>query len=133
MNHKQLGTFSFEGTEIESFIGLRPKCYSIKYCDQLETVKNKGINLNHCDLRFANYKKFLFGDKIEEYTTQGNFVSRFHRKFKKVSQKKCFSSLDYKRFWLSQNTSYAFGHFFLKIFKETEILIQEMLDIIAPV
>lgn len=100
---KVSGLWSLETKkEIQYFIGLRAKCYALKFTDNTSTLKNKGIIRaavdikNNLPLIFDSYKRALFEDE-EIYVQQVLIRSKLHE-ISSITQKKlALSSLDEKR------------------------------------
>nr|QTE04041.1 MAG: PolB [Phylloscopus inornatus densovirus] len=108
---KQSGLWSLEtAKEIREFIGLRAKCYAIRFADNDTILKNKGIVKAAIDfttrspLSFESYRKALFDDE-EIYIQQVLIRSKLHE-ISSVTQKKlALSSLDEKRQVLADKVS----------------------------
>lgn len=123
-NKGKLGKFKEElgGIPIEEVVALRPKMYCIK--SQREEKKTaKGINKTVLkeQFRFEQYKAVFERSMREDendtptYIHQFNFRSRRHEVQTVRQRKKALTIADTKRYWISPNVSYPFGHYKTKV------------------
>ena len=111
-NKKKLGTLGYEASkEILHFVGCRPKLYGLKFIDQTEKIKCKGINLRLVDLKFNMLYDLAVGrDKVSHLVLQKSILSKNHHLFLKTYRKKAADALDLKRYFEMGNMkSHAFG------------------------
>nr|DAC81436.1 TPA_asm: PolB [False wolf spider monodnaparvovirus] len=100
---KVSGLWSLEtDKEIQTFIGLRAKCYALKFSDNNELLKNKGISSfaeevkSNDRITFDSYKRALF-DNEEIFINQVLLRSKHHTVTSYQQTKLALSSLDEKR------------------------------------
>lgn len=115
--NKQSGLWSLEtDKKVKEFIGLRAKCYCIKYTDNTTTLKNKGVvsvareeNENR-PLEFDDYLKCLYQDE-DIFIKQVLIRSKMHKISTITQRKLALSSIDEKRATLANKiTTIPFGY-----------------------
>ena len=134
-NKKQIGYFKDElsSLPLEEFVGLRPKCYSLKFSGK---VKNnmivhedpvekktaagtkKCVKKNH--LRHQHYRKTL--TTLQKHmTTQNSIVSKKHTIYSINQRKIGLSAMDTKRYILDDGVNtLAHGHWRIAAGKSME-------------
>ena len=115
INKKVIGKFKDElnGIPMEEFVGLRPKCYSLKYKYSREKKAAAGVKKGVCDkkLRHSHYLQCLQSYQ-SMHVVQNNIVSKKHT-LKTMNQTKVgLSALDTKRYLLDDGVNtLARGHY----------------------
>jgi hypothetical protein len=114
INRKKVGSIKDEtgGIPIESFVGLRPKVYSIKISDGTEIRKGKGVHnsIVKNKLTHEDYLNCLQNNE-RLYTAHHCIKSNSHQLHTKHVNKLSLSSLDDKRYLTSNDNSYSYGHY----------------------
>ena len=108
-NKKVLGKMKdeFTGIEIDEFVGLKSKMYSLLGCDDKEVNKAKHVNLK---LRHNEYVDVLKGKKIVRHKMK-RILSEKHNIGSSLLNKISLSCFDDKRFILNDGiNSLAYGH-----------------------
>ena len=113
-NKKKIGFLKSESGEkiIEEFVGLKSKLYSIKYADESETRKAKGINrsvlkkeLNHEKYREVINDNICYEHKMTRIQSKEHLLKTIELK------KMIFTNFDDKRYILDDGiTTLPFGH-----------------------
>ncbi len=121
-NKKKPGYLKIESADkpVLSFIGLRPKLYTIIIGDKLEK-KAKGVSRASIqqDLTYQSYYNSLFQQHIT-YTSSSRIQGKSHQLYTLFCIKKSLTSFDDKRYHLTyqQDISFAYGHYLLKYLEE---------------
>ena len=107
----KLGLFKDEakGQLFEEWIFLRPKCYSLKYLNQVEVCKSKGVNLKGTMVKHDSYRT-IYKENTRMTVPQTRFITRNHQLYTEKSTKMALRCLDDKRLWTAKNRSLAYGH-----------------------
>ena len=109
LNKKVAGKFKeeFNRVEIDEFVGLKSKMYSLLTKNGLEVGKAKGINLK---LRHNLYKDLLCNKKVVRHK-MNRILSEKHRVGTCIANKISLSYFDDKRFILNDGiNSLAYFH-----------------------
>ena len=94
---------------IEQFIGLKSKCYSIKYADGHEEQKNSGIQLHN--LKHEQFMKCILGEDEKQSVTVTSIRSEKHEVFTERLQKVALMNYDNKSFMIDNLNSVPYGHY----------------------
>ena len=113
-----IGKFKDEakGKIIREFVGLAPKMYSVKFDDETEIKKAKGIKsaVVKKKINFNHYKEQIFDENIyktRNYQDMQGFRSYGHAIYTIKQHKAGISAYDTKRYILNDNiNTLAFGH-----------------------
>ena len=116
-NTAKIGFFKNEtaGTEIIEFVGLKPKCYSIKCEDSIhDSRKGKGVNKNLIKhtLTHENYKNILFNEEqLQQKDIQHSLRSFKHQIYLIEQSKISLSCYDDKKYYKNNVESIPYGHY----------------------
>ena len=113
VNKAKLGCFKDEtgGRTLEEMILLRPKMYSMKYVDELPSIKRaKGISRHVVrDMTHKDYRD-AYNEKKETQVNMTILRSRQHTINTVTFRKRALCAWEDKRCWLSENESLPHGH-----------------------
>ena len=111
----KLGLYKDEacGKRFKEWIFLRPKCYSLKYRNNKEVLKAKGVNVKGTTLKHKNYK-VVYKYNLVQSIPQTRFITRNHQLYTQKNTKVALKCLDDKRIWTAKNRSVAYGHWSVK-------------------
>jgi hypothetical protein len=111
----QLGYFKDEcegSKEIEEFVGIRSKCYGMRFKNQKQKIVCKGIRKGYKKNITVEKMKQCLLKKKEEMITQYHLTAKNHQIFLKQTLKRAFSSFDDKLYLLSCGVhSVPHGHY----------------------
>lgn len=112
-NMAVLGKFKDElaGKKMKEFIALQSKVYNIITEDDVEKKVLKGVGRTAVkNLDSNDYKACLFNQETRGVEQLG-FISKKHQVYTVSTTKRALQSFDDKRYWFSENSSNAHGHY----------------------